>query len=68
MDLEVIAQRGLQAKPLAAAGDVAREGSLARVSADVPLQVGRLLERLFAVLEANLIAQTKISIDFSFEF
>ena len=44
----MIAQRGLQAETLAA--HLAPERPLARVSADVPLEIGRFLERLFAVL------------------
>ena len=44
VDLEVVAQRRLEAEPLPAAGDGAGEGPLAGVGADVPRQVGRLLE------------------------
>ena len=57
VDLEVIAQRRLEAEPLPAAGDGAGEGPLARVGADVPRQVGRLLERLRTVL-ARVLAAT----------
>ena len=57
MDLEVVAQRRLEAEPLPAAGDGAGEGPLARVGADVPRQVGRLLERLRTVL-ARVLAAT----------
>ena len=57
VDLEVVAQRRLEAEPLPAAGDGAGEGPLARVGADVPRQVGRLLERLRAVL-ARVFAAT----------